>query len=248
MNMLMQGRAAQAYWQRIKNYGPKAYWALAELSGAVALDQMAAAQNAAYNNVTLGDTGIGDYSNSPSAAFNGSTSRVNLYSTSFRDAFSAVAGSIAIWCKVGAAQWTDGSIRYMFYIAASPANYIVAFKSSVNNSIQLRYRANNITQTVSIATSTTNWFHLGLTWDKTADAVKGYFNGAQAGTTQTGMDVWAGTLASTSTGLGSSVLNAEVWTGNLAHCAVFDRVLSANDIANLYTISQHKGISPVPVA
>jgi hypothetical protein len=235
----------KSYWYRMLEYAPIAYWPMAEPSGTISMCQVNAAQNGAYGNVTLAQTGIGD--GLTSAAFNGTTSSNNVHTTTFRDAFDPLLGSILIWGKVsGAGVWTDGTIRYLFYLAADAQNYIAAFKSSVNNTIQVRYRAGNVTESVDITTSSTDWFCLALTWDKVNDRVKGYFNGVQVGATQTGLGTWAGDLTAISTAIGRYTLNNNVWNGTLAHCAVFDEELALADIADLYDHSQYGGTAPLP--
>lgn len=214
------------------------YWPLWEPSGSVAYG-LKNGYNGTYSNVTLGQTGIGDGRTCP--LFNGSSSFVNLYSAGLAGAFNATAGALALWFKIGSSGiWADGSTDYLINIAADTNNQIYIFKANTGL-LQYRYRAGATNATVnSAAQSTTSWQHLALTWDKAA-GISGqflaYLNGVQVGTTQVGLGIWVGALATTLVNIGSyntaPLLSAN---GYIASMALYNRALTPTEVAALAVV------------
>jgi hypothetical protein len=230
-----------AYTSKVKAVAPGnliAYWPLAESSGTAIQDESGNAYNGTYTAVTLGQTGIGD--GRTSALFDGSTSRGNVYSAGFAGAFNNQEGTFAIWFRVAAVGvWTDGINRRLVRLAVDANNQVYINKSASNNALDLIYQAGGTAKGVSPATFAGNigWNHLALTWSKSGDAVKAYVNGAQSGATATGLGVWAGALAATTTVLGAFVTTpSNVFSGMLAHPAVWSTPLSAAQIAQIATV------------
>jgi hypothetical protein len=82
-----------------------------------------------------------------------------------------------------------------------------------------------------------DWLAVGITWSKAADQVIAYLGGAQTGTTQTGLGTFVGPLTNTVVVLGAtSVTPTLVWSGFLAHAAVWATPLSAGQMATLATL------------
>ena len=222
----------------IENANLIGYWPMNESSGAVAINaQGVTARNGAYTGVTLGQTGIGDGNTCP--LFDGANDYNHIYTTSLRDAFSATAGTVAIWIKAsGVGIWTDSTARGLIRLHATNQNQIYLFRTAVNNRITIRYEANNVDDSVDVdGITTTDWIPIAMTWNKTADQVIAYYNGSQTGATQTGLGVWAGSLASASTCIGAlSTAPDGVWSGYLAHAAVWTKTLTAAQILALATV------------
>ena len=182
--------------------------------------------------------GIGDGRNAP--YFDGTNDYCNVYSTSLRDAFNGVEGTLMCWAKVsGSGAWTDGVVRRVAYLGVDGPNFLRIHKPTTNNQIVLGYNANNVGVVVThtLASPPTGWMALCLTWSKSAGAsgeVKAYRDGVQLESTGTGLGDWAGQLASTLTVVGAgSTGPSNVWSGTLAHCAVFGRALSPAEVARL---------------
>ena len=234
---VVSGYLTSAYTSKVAALSPIAYWPLDELSGSVANDRSGNGRNGAYTAVTLGAAGVGD--GRTAATLDGSTSYVNIYSASLAGVNIGPAGTIACWAKVSAAGvWTDSVARRLIYLAVDANNRVSLVKSNLNNEVDWLYVAGGTTKQAGITTfSPTGWFHLALTWSKTGDAVKFYVNGAQNGSTATGLGTWAGNLAPTTTLLGAiSQAPANVWSGQLAHAAVWNRSLSATEVASLAVV------------
>jgi hypothetical protein len=210
-----------------------AYWPMAEASGAVALDASGNARNGAYTAVTLGATGIGD--GRTSASFDGTTSFNNVYSASLAGAFSGPEGTIALWARVsGAGVWADGIVRRFITLQVDANNRVYIEKVAGANTFGMNYIAGGTAKTRNRTTSTTAWFHACLTWSAGADQVIAYFNGVQEGATLTGLGVWVGSIVSTNANIGANATTpTSVWSGFLAHAAVWNTPLSAVQVAAL---------------
>ena len=225
-----------AYIRKVVDLSPIAYWPLSEPSGVVANDLMGLG-NGAYSNVTLGQTGIGD--GRTSALFNGTTSYCNIYSAALASAFNGAAGTISIWAKVsGAGAWADGIHRVMLRLLADGNNYIDLAKSSAVNTLLVRYNSGAVLESVTPTSfSPTTFFQVALTWNKAADEMKVFVNGIQSGITQTGLGIWAGAPASTTSNIGSSSTTpAAVWAGYIAHPAIWTRALTPAEVATLAVV------------
>jgi hypothetical protein len=143
---------------------------------------------------------------SPSGSFDGSTSVLNIYSAGLAGAFNPAAGMVCGFAQVsGAGIWTDAANRQMVELEVNANNLVRIGRSSVNNQLLFRYRANSISISVlsTALAGTLAVFHWAITWNTAADEMKAYLNGVQVGTTQTALPVWAGALASTATTIGA---------------------------------------------
>lgn len=230
------GASVLAYTNKVIALSPILYYPMAEPSGTTATDESGNARNGTYTAVTLAQTGIGD--GRTAGSFDGSTSVCNAYGASFVAAFNKDEGTIAGWAKVAAAGvWTDAAARQMVRFLADGSNLIIIRKTTTNNQIQLQYVAGGTNKNINTTFSLTTWFHWALTWSKAADQVKAYINGAQVGATLTGLGTWSGALASGNTVFGAGGSAAfEVWSGTLAHIAVWNTPLSAANVLALATV------------
>jgi len=154
---------------------------------------------------------------------------VNIYSAALNSGFDGAAGSINLWAKVSAAgNWTDGQMRYLIRIGADNDNQVYIRKGSTSNTIEFGYVAGGTAKTVTKSSvSTTGWMVLALSWDKTADQVKAYFNGIQEGSTQVSLGTWSGNLASSGCVIGASDSGGNnPWKGLIGHAAVWNLAIS----------------------
>lgn len=224
------------YTNKVKALNPIAYWPMAESSGSVALDESGNGRNGAYTAVTLGQAGIGD--GRTSASFNGTTSFNNIYSASLAGAFNKDEGTIAVWAQVsGAGVWTDAANRDLFVLQADGTNNLFLRKSSTSNTIRGSWQGGGTSATVQTGSfSPVGWFHIAMAWSKAANEMKFYLNGAQSGATQTMTGTWTGALAAGACDVGSGGGAVRVFSGTMAHAAVWVSPLSAAQIASLATV------------
>lgn len=228
------------YWQRVKEIRPAsllAYWRLNESSGTTAADSSGNSHSAAVSGTTWGASGIGD--GDTAASFDGVNDFINLYSTGLRDAFNGPAGTVMIWGRVAnVGVWTDGMSHSLVRLVADGNNLVHLFKPSTSNYLEWRYTAGGTIKNYDLSgVSTLNYFVMAITWNKNAGAngeVKCYYNGVQVGSTLTGLGTWAGQLASTTACIGArDTTPTNPWAGILAHAALWNVALSANEIAQL---------------
>lgn len=228
------------YTKKVLAFNPIAHWPLAELGGATAYDASPNGRNGTYTAVTLGYPGIGDGRTAP-LFVPASNSKVNVYSAGLASAFNTAEGTYAIWFKVSAAStWTDGTQRTMAIFLADSNNQVRINKSSSNNVVSWLYRAGSVSSGLDQSgNAQLGWTHAAITWSKSADQVKFYLNGAQQGTTQTGLGTWAGAVSSTFATIGAGDNTAgpsSKWDGTLAHMALWNTPLTAAQIGSLATL------------
>ena len=216
-----------------------AYWPLAEAAGAtVALDASGNGCNGAYTAVTLGVAGIGD--GRTAASFDGSTSFNNIYSASLQTVFNGGEGTVALWIKVsGAGVWTDGVQRRFFRLSTTGTDFMYVRKDTTNGQMLFNYAPSGASKSVTVnSLSSVGWLHIAMTWSKSADQMKAYINATQQGSTQTGLGDWVGTLLSnTATMIGAADTTPNnVWSGSIAHAAIWTTPLSAAQILTLVAV------------
>lgn len=215
-----------------------AYWPMSEPSGATAIDASGAGRTGTYNSIVLSQSGIGD--GSSAVLFDGSTSYLDVSSTSLAAAFTGGEFTISLWFKVATAGvWTDATNRRLLTFQVDANNRMLLQKTTVNNTLNWFYQAGGTSKSISKVTTTpTGWVHLAVTVTKAGDALIAYYNGVQEGTTQTGLGTFAGSLAATTTAIGSGNGNGPtlVWSGPLAHVAVWNVALTAAQIAPLAVV------------
>lgn len=209
---------------------------LGETSGTAADDVSATNADGAYaGTYTLDQTGIGDGSRSTLFAGGRVSLAANLAALSA--VFSGDKGTALIWGKVSAAGvWTDGTARVLLNIGADAGNRIFINKSATNNQIDVSHRGGGTARNVNIATSTTGFFVVGITWDRSgANEFKAYYNGTQSGSTQTALGTFTGSLAAGFSAIGDLTSSGSVnsFSGNLAHMALWKTPLTAGEMAAL---------------
>lgn len=161
---------------------------------------------------------------------------VNIYSTDLNSVFSPSEGSLVAWAKVsGSSVWTDGVGRYVASLQADANNYVAIAKNGSNNKLSFYYNANGTLSRVDPSSSSTDWIQVVLTWSKSSNEVKAYVNGAQVGTTQTGLGTWVGNFTSTVVSIGSSgTSGSQTWSGLINDVRIYNTPLSGTQILALY--------------
>lgn len=208
---------------------PIAYWPLQEETGSVAYD-WTDSRHGSYTAVTLASAYAPG--RTPCPLFDGSTSFANVYSAAFAAAFNGQAFSCVAWCRVGSAGvWTDGTLRNVFTFQADASNYIIMRKATTNNRMQVLYNAGGTLSSQSLTLNPTAFFHIGLTVSKANDRVIAYINGIGQ-TPLTGLGSFSGSPAATTTVIGAAnTTPGAVWAGNIAHVAVYNQELTAEQMA-----------------
>lgn len=165
--------------------------------------------------------------------WDGATSLCNMPQAALNTKFNPDLGSVSIWGKVlNAAEWTSGSSGRLLQLFADNSNRLYISKSSSNNLIECSYQAGGTAKGINISTTTTDWFNVVVTWDTANDRLRIYFNGSQEGADQTSLGTWAGSLIGFCN-IGASAAGSIMFSGWLAHCAIFDKELTADEISDL---------------
>lgn len=209
-----------------------AYWPQSEPSGTVALDHSGNGRNGAYTGTTLGVAGIGD--GLTAASFDGTTSFNNIHSASLAAAFNPLEGTLMAWAKVsGSGVWTDGASRMVGHFYVDANNRVFIGRQAVNNRIEVRYTAGGTLKQVLVdSLSSTGWMHWAVTWSAGSDQLKAYLNGAQTGSTQTGLGTWVGALDANTTAVGAfNTVATGAWSGSIAHAVLLNRVATPAEIS-----------------
>ena len=232
--MFMQKPFDVQYFQHIKRLFGTAligYWPVDEAAGASTVtDYSGQANDGTPSNVTFGQAGIGD--GRTSGSFNGTSSYVDVYSAGFVADFTPSELSVVGWLKVATGEWDSATQRRIINIQTSTS--LLTIRKSAANTLQALYNGGGTTDSVAVGGQTSeDWICFGLTVSVSADQLKFFLGGVQAGATQTGIGTWGGTLISSAAVIGSanSETPANVWSGNLAHLIVLNRVATPQEIA-----------------
>lgn len=218
------------YYKKVLSYNPTAYWPLWETSGTVAECLNNSALNGTYTTVTLGNAAGPD--GSPCPLFDGTDSRVAI---PVNGVMNLSAGTAMGWMKVSAAGiWTDGVIRYLMRLETNTSNYVRLYKHSTNNTVALHTNFGGTFKGLNPGSTSVDWIFAAVTWDKTADEIRGYYNGAQVSPTLTGLGTWSAQPGVNFIGAASA--SANVFSGWLAQCAIWTRALTPAEVADLYLI------------
>lgn len=227
------------YCGKVISLGPIAHWPLYDLSGTVARNSMNTFNtilDGAYTGVTLQQTGIGDGFNS--VLFDGLTNFCNVYSVGLNSLFNGAEGSLSGWLAPTAVSLTDGGTRYAVIIGANAStDYIFFSKGTANNTFTMGRKASNVTKSITATNASSAFAHWVVTWSVSADQVKVYLNASQQGSTLTTLSAFSGALGSSSCVIGAVNLTPSLaWSGNIAHIALWNRVLTPAEITSLATV------------
>lgn len=224
----------QTYEQRVLALSPYAYWPLNEAAGATtALDLVGGYNSTALSGVTFGAAGIGD--GNTAATFDGdSATGITLPHATLTSVFAKNEGSLVMWLKTDAAALTDGVRRYIMYFFGSTAGgQMIPAKETTNNTAFYHRSGSNVSIKEYFTQASSDWICFAQTWSVSGNALKGFVNGAQVGSTQANIQAWTASpvLANVYLGRGGSV--GAAWKGGIAHFALFSRVLTTDELLAL---------------
>jgi hypothetical protein len=225
----------QTYLQKSLGIGtPKQILVQNETSGSTAEDSTTENNDGTFTNVALNNTASpvsGD--NAPSY---GSSSTLNAFSAGLAADFSGQEFTIGCWAKVsGSGVWTDGAIRKILVWLADTNNYLLIEKTNTNNQIRFQYNAGGTLKTVTYTISTTNWFRVEMVISKAGDSMKCFVDGAQVGSTQTGLGSFSAALTIARYG-SNTAASGQFHSGYLYHGRYDTTVLSDSQVAALAAV------------
>ena len=239
-SLILPNAGQRNYSDRALEYGPIAYFPLWEASGTTIECLVSATQNGTASSDVSGwppGEGVGD--GNTALLFDGTNDYIDILTASLATAFDGDEGTAMFWCKVeDSGVWSDGTKRIGLYAVDTTDwnEYVNLYKNTSDNQMRYRYSAGGTLENITQNNVTTLlWFHIAVTWSASADEVKAYYNGVQEGTTQTSLGTWVGAINRALIGA-ESTAPANPWQGWLAHCLLFDKVLTQPEIANLATV------------
>jgi len=209
--------------------GMIAYWPLWE---ALAATRARDFSGAAFHGTPTGGTwesgGIGD--GMTALALSGSGSKVDVYSTGLRDALNGDEGHVSLWANV--TNWLSGSPA-LIALRSTTAYYILIQA----NSGYLNFTHKSPGQTAKTISyelpgDTAGYHQVQFSWSLAGNRIAAFFDGVLVGE-----DTHGGTWGTSK--IAQAVLGAFNATplnplpGSLAHVGLWDRVMSAEEIAGL---------------
>ena len=221
------------YWRKVASIRPAnliGYWPNWEPDGTDVFDYSGLGDRATSTGLGLAVAGADGVHQT--RAFNATPSHVNHLSAEFVTRFNPLELTILGWAKVAAAgQWTDGNNRQLVHIYTDDDNYTGIVKSVTNNRLIFSQCAGATEKHINVTDATIGaaWFMYGLTISKSANQLKAFLKGAQAGVTQTVTGVYTGALTVALIGAFDAVATYP-WLGYLDHYAVWNVALSASEV------------------
>lgn len=233
---------ALTYPQRMAALGPLVYYRFNEAvgtsgAGSVVDHSGNSGRNATPSNVTFGVAGAGD--GDTAASFNGTSSRVDVYSAPLASAFNKDEITFMAWVRPsGAGVWTDATNRHIALMGVDGAfsNYFRLYKTNADNTLSAAYIGGGALKAITLGSQAwTTWKHLAMVISKAGDYFRLYVDGVQQGADTTGLPTWTGALGADYSNIGTRDNSAVlVWSGDIAHAALFAAPLST---AQIQTVS-----------
>lgn len=231
------GRASgrRSYVEKVKALAPIAYWPLNELSGTTAVDASGNGRNGTHVNATIDQPGFSERS----VYYNGTNAHTNIFS--MLSSFNGQTGSVHCAFQIPGA-WNDGSERYAFYISPNGGLNTFYLRKNGNGAlVAARVASGSAALYIPGNLNTTNWVRFALTWNQPTNQYSCYINGVAMTNAGATMTVWSGTITDTDRcNLGSittSSAAANRWLGSIDDVAIWDRSLSASEVASLAVAS-----------
>ncbi len=205
-------------------------WPLDEESGTVAYDISPNGYNATSSGLLRSNIQRGFLApdGGKCAQFDGSASYINLYAA--QPSQPTTIGSISLWVATPDANLSGTTLMQIIKLGADGDNYIditfdttaYRFNQVYNAAGTLSSQNTSLVYNVDGSPQYPEWHHFAITWTAAGDEVKSYVDGVQWGSTLTGLDTWAGNMASALMVLGSSSSSsaADVLTGYIARVGI----------------------------
>ena len=213
------------------------YWPLNERLGATAFDVSGRGFHGAHTGIAPDQPGPGW---GIATLYDGANDFTNVYSDALVAAFNGAEGTLAIWAKVsGAGVWTDATARKIAQIRVNVNNYVDIGRTATNSQLNFVYTAGATSKNVAstVAGGITQFIQCAISWSQSGDQLKAYVNGKQTGTTQTGLGTWSGVLGATVCLVGATnTIPGSVWSGSIAHVALWSTPLTAQQIDILASV------------
>lgn len=211
------------------------YLMLDESSGTQATDASGNGRHGTYTNVTLGEDGIGD--GRTAARFDGATSVLTNYSSSYAAAWNSQEHSISMWLSSDDAAGTTN--RRAIYQAVNSSNrtYLQATGTVFSANYQAGGTNAPVARVLTAEMAAAGLFHVGITVSTAGDRVRLFVQGQNVGEAS-GLGTWAGALSAARTMIGAiDSVPTNPWKGRIAHVAVWSAELTASEMAGVGVVA-----------
>ena len=227
------------YYQKVKSlFGSNiiGYWPLDETVGVVVKDRSGHGRNGVYSGGVILNS-VASPVEGFAPALGGVDNVITVYSASLAGVFSGAEGSMFVWVKIDASLWTDDAYHYIFDFRVDDSNLIRVNKSN-GNDIIMQYIAGGTQEVRTIAGGATDWIHLGVTWSKSNDRVRLYFNGWLPFIDSVTLGVFSGTIPSDLARLGCYYNDNFPLLGSLSHAILLNREATPAEALSLSRMSK----------
>lgn len=209
-----------------------ALWLLDERSGATLADSSGNGLDGTNHGATLADTVTPD--GQPAPTFD--NDYADIYSAGLNTAFDPDTGTLA--ALIQADDWDAGSTGTAVILGYSSAYFILIQKTATEDVLRCWHVAGGSSAYIDYTVPNLDPMMVVLTWDTDADELRLYINGAEvSGSPDTGLGTWTGSgpLTQDFTNIGRfSSVQPFPWYGMVAVVGVWDCVLTANEIRNIF--------------
>ena len=171
------------------------------------------------------------FANRFSLAFNGTDEFVEINAVG-NDITPGAKGTISMWVISTATSGSQTLIRG----SADSSNEIFIFWHNASDELRFTHEAGGTGKKVQYGFSGydhSSWIHVAMTWDTTADELKGYVNGAQVGETIGSLGDFSGTIDDMD--LGRNPADGAYFKGQMDEVSIWTEVM---DISELYNGGQ----------
>lgn len=228
--VLFKQDSLAGYQGLVHDTGPVAYWPLDETSGTIVFDRSGHGFHGTYTGATLANTaapggGLAPY-------FDGINDRADMQPNELLAVLSHSEFTMMAWAKVlNAAVWAETAYREVFHLRVNNNNRAYMIKPTTANTFQYIYNGGNSnTRLHQWSISSLAWMHLVLTVSVTGNVMRSYIDTVEFSPPASSITPWVGTPM---VGVGCDG-SASWWRGWLAHVAIWNRALSADEVAALY--------------
>jgi hypothetical protein len=212
--------AEGSYADTVKAMGPVAYWRLGESSGTAAADEMGAHPGTYVNSPTLGATGalVGDANTAMTLS--------GTESATIPHAPVAFAGAAPFSVSLWSDYTPDASFRRAIAVGGNTYNWQIVETTTGIRFQRINSDGNDLIQQ---SAPTAGWHHAVGTYD--GATMRMYINGVQVGTGTASTRLLP---AATGARIGGLPSTGGMWIGSLDEVSIWDRALTAAEIALLY--------------
>ena len=141
-------------------------------------------------------------------------------------------GSVSLWVQLD----TVSSSVTSWQAAADTNNFIRVWYKDSDSTLRFQTKrggTNNVTNYAGGIEADGNWHHLAMTWDSSANQIKGYLDGVAVGGTGTAAGSFSGSLSIVNIGK-QATASAAYWKGNIDEVGIWSSVLTAAEITEIY--------------